>query len=140
MPGKTGVWVGERKVGAIGVRISQGVTSHGAALNVSVDLSRYRHIVPCGTPNKEVTSIHRQLAGAKWQPAAEQQQHQQQGETQQPAAGLPPLAAPSLQQVADCFLDAFCAHFGYSQLQLLPDVNALAAQLGGSGEAGPAGS
>jgi lipoyl(octanoyl) transferase len=56
------VWVGERKIGAVGVRISQAVTSHGVALNVATDLSYFQHIVPCGTPDKEVTSMQRQLA------------------------------------------------------------------------------
>jgi len=57
VPGKTGVWVGERKIGAVGVRITHGVSSHGVALNVTTDLSVYKHIVPCGTPDKEVTSV-----------------------------------------------------------------------------------
>ncbi|KAF6252536.1 lipoyl transferase [Scenedesmus sp. NREL 46B-D3] len=61
VPGKTGVWVGERKLGAVGVRISNGISSHGVALNVTTDVSHYRHIVPCGTPDKEVTSIQREL-------------------------------------------------------------------------------
>ena len=146
VPGKTGVWVGERKIGAIGVRISQGITCHGAALNVSTDLSAFQHIVPCGTPDKEVTSIHRQLAAGQPWPAHSQQQGEQQqlGEpggqqapTQGAAAGAaaavavaPSLEAPSLQQVADCFLDDFAAHFGFTQFERLPDVNQLAAQLG----------
>lgn len=57
VPGKTGVWVGERKIGAVGVRITHGVSSHGIALNMTTDLSVYKHIVPCGTPDKEVTSV-----------------------------------------------------------------------------------
>eukprot|EP00882_Tetradesmus_deserticola_P002844 GHRQ01003023.1.p1 GENE.GHRQ01003023.1~~GHRQ01003023.1.p1 ORF type:complete len:266 (+),score=50.52 GHRQ01003023.1:845-1642(+) len=61
VPGKTGVWVGERKLGAVGVRISNGISSHGVALNVTTDVSHYRHIVPCGTPDKEVTSIQKEL-------------------------------------------------------------------------------
>lgn len=145
VPGKTGVWVGERKIGAIGVRISQGVTSHGAALNVSTDLSAFQHIVPCGTPDKEVTSIHRQLAaGQPWrqevQQQASQQQEAQRLEQQLAAQGLagaaaasraaPSLQAPSMQQVADCFLDDFAAHFGFTQFEPLPDVCQMAADLG----------
>jgi hypothetical protein len=42
VPGKTGVWVGEHKIGAVGVRISHGISSHGIALNVTTDLSHYR--------------------------------------------------------------------------------------------------
>ena len=53
----TGVWVGEAKIEAIGVRISRGVTMHGFALNVDPDLSYFDHIVPCGMPGLEVTSM-----------------------------------------------------------------------------------
>src|SRR3989454_12614835 len=46
--GMPGVWVGDRKIAAVGVRISQGVTRHGFALNVANDLSPFAAIVPCG--------------------------------------------------------------------------------------------
>ena len=57
----TGVWVGNAKVAAIGVRVSQGVSMHGFALNVSPDLSYFKHIVPCGLPDADVTSMAQQL-------------------------------------------------------------------------------
>ena len=56
IPKLTGVWVGERKIAAIGVHISRWVTSHGLALNVSTDLSYFHYIVPCGL-TKPVTSM-----------------------------------------------------------------------------------
>lgn len=65
VPGRTGVWVGERKLGAIGVRVTGGVTSHGVALNVGPDLTWYRHIIPCGNPDKEVTSLAAELGRAR---------------------------------------------------------------------------
>ena len=57
----TGVWVADRKIGAIGVKVARRVTTHGFALNVSTDLSYFNHIVPCGMPEAEVTSISREL-------------------------------------------------------------------------------
>ncbi len=57
IPKLTGVWVGERKIAAIGVHISRWVTSHGFALNVSTDLKYFQYIVPCGL-TRPVTSMH----------------------------------------------------------------------------------
>ena len=57
LSGYTGVWIGDRKIAAIGVKVSQGVTTHGFALNVSTDLSLFTHILPCGIPDKGVTSM-----------------------------------------------------------------------------------
>jgi lipoate-protein ligase B len=52
-----GVWVGDAKIAAIGVRISRGVTTHGFALNVNTDLSYFEHIIPCGLADASVTSV-----------------------------------------------------------------------------------
>ncbi|KAE8816393.1 Octanoyltransferase [Hordeum vulgare] len=59
---ETGVWVGDRKIGAIGVRISSGFTCHGLAFNIDPDLGYFKHIVPCGIADKEVTSLRREAA------------------------------------------------------------------------------
>jgi lipoyl(octanoyl) transferase len=65
--GRSGVWVPagsgrpDRKVGAIGIRVSRGVTMHGFALNCDPDLSWFSRIVPCGIPDADVTSLSAEL-------------------------------------------------------------------------------
>jgi lipoyl(octanoyl) transferase len=59
--GLTGIWTGkkgdEKKIAAIGIRVSQGVTKHGFALNVTTDLNYFSLMVPCGINDKDVTSM-----------------------------------------------------------------------------------
>jgi lipoyl(octanoyl) transferase len=63
--GRSGVWIkdsqGDRKIAAIGVRVAQGVTMHGFALNVNPDLSAFRTIIPCGITDADVTSLEIEL-------------------------------------------------------------------------------
>ena len=66
--GRSGVWVqddrGDRKVAAIGIRVAQGVTMHGFALNVNPDLTAFAQIVPCGISDADVTSLEVELGRA----------------------------------------------------------------------------
>ena len=67
VPGRSGVWLRadaprpERKIAALGIRVSQGVTMHGFALNCDVDLSWYDRFVPCGIADAGVTSLSAEL-------------------------------------------------------------------------------
>ncbi|HSK92439.1 MAG TPA: lipoyl(octanoyl) transferase LipB [Candidatus Angelobacter sp.] len=61
LTGHPGIWVdGERKLAAIGVRVRRGVTTHGLALNVNTDLRWFDEMIPCGIPDKTVTSLARE--------------------------------------------------------------------------------
>ena len=56
-PPYTGVWSGERKLGAIGVKLAGGVTTHGVALNVATDLTWFDRVTPCGIEGAGVASL-----------------------------------------------------------------------------------
>jgi len=65
--GLTGIWLKSgppRKIAAIGIKISRGVSMHGFALNITTDLSYFQHMVPCGIADKDVTSIEKELGSA----------------------------------------------------------------------------
>jgi lipoate-protein ligase B len=59
--GLTGVWVGDEKIAAQGVRISRWVTMHGFSININLDLSFYDGIIPCGIFDRGVTSMEKIL-------------------------------------------------------------------------------
>jgi lipoyl(octanoyl) transferase len=80
VPGRTGVWVGvasdasdgrEKKIGAIGVHVSRGITSHGFAFNVTTDLRDFQWIVPCGISDREVTSLELEVPDPERLPSLE---------------------------------------------------------------------
>jgi len=60
-PKYTGVWIGDKKIAAIGIKVSRWITMHGFAFNVNTDLSYFSGIIPCGIKDKDVTSLKREL-------------------------------------------------------------------------------
>lgn len=60
-PKYTGVWIGDRKIAAIGIKVSRWITMHGFAFNVNTDLSLFNGIIPCGIQDKSVTSLSKEL-------------------------------------------------------------------------------
>lgn len=71
--GKTGIWLGSRKIAAIGVAVRKWTTFHGFALNVSTDLTAFAGIVPCGITDGTVTSLQAELGPGAPDPAAVKQ-------------------------------------------------------------------
>ena len=75
--GRTGVWTvgsadgrfSEKKIGAIGVHVSRGITSHGFAFNVTTDLRDFQWIIPCGIADREVTSLELEIPSERNAPA-----------------------------------------------------------------------
>jgi len=60
-PPFTGIWIGGKKIAAIGVAVRRSITFHGLALNVNTDLSYFNRIIPCGLAWADVTSMAREL-------------------------------------------------------------------------------
>ena len=87
-PPYTGIWIGNRKIAAIGVAVRHAVTYHGLALNVNVDLSYFNRIVPCGLSWAGVTSMAKELGSEQ-----------------------------SLTEVRERFLHHFAAIFGYTEIR-----------------------
>ncbi|MEX0827641.1 MAG: hypothetical protein WD005_01685, partial [Haliea sp.] len=103
----TGIWIGNKKIAAIGIAVRRGITYHGLALNVNTDLSYFSRIVPCGLPWADVTSMAKEL-----------------GKEQ------------SAESVKDRFLDRFAEAFGYSDTLGIAKFSAFqAGQKGASYEA-----
>jgi lipoyl(octanoyl) transferase len=60
-PKYTGVWIGDRKIAAIGIKVSRWITMHGFAFNINTDLDLFNGIIPCGISDKEVTSLSKEI-------------------------------------------------------------------------------
>jgi lipoyl(octanoyl) transferase len=61
-PGFPGVWIEDRKLGAVGIAVRRGTSLHGFALNINPDLTPFTYIVPCGLPNIGITSIAQEVS------------------------------------------------------------------------------
>jgi lipoic acid synthetase len=86
----TGVWAGDDKIAAIGVKVARGRTRHGFALNVDPDLAMFGAIVPCGIRERGVTSLAQVLGPG------------------------PDTGVPEMRTVVDAVTDAFVARFAYA--------------------------
>lgn len=95
--GRPGVWCGNDKIAAIGVRVSGGVTTHGFALNVNTDLSYFSHIVPCGLAGAGVTSMQRIIG-----------------------------STTPIERVSDAIVESFERAFGFAPVGFAPAEAALA--------------
>lgn len=97
-PPFTGIWIGDKKIAAIGVAVRRCVTFHGLALNVNTDLEYFKRIVPCGLAWADVTSMAKELG-----------------------------TAPTIERVKESFLANFAKVFGYSKIEaataLLSEMN-----------------
>ena len=91
-PPYTGIWIGDRKIAAIGIAVRRCITFHGLALNVNTDLSYFNRIIPCGLSWAGVTSIARELG-----------------------------AEQNFVEVRDHFLNHFAKLFGYSRIEKAED-------------------
>jgi lipoyl(octanoyl) transferase len=60
-PKYTGVWLKDKKIAAIGIKVSRWITMHGFAFNINTDLKLFNGIIPCGIQDKDVTSLQREL-------------------------------------------------------------------------------
>ena len=86
-PPYTGIWIGNKKIAAIGIAVRRCITFHGIALNINPDLSYFTRIIPCGLTWAEVTSMQNEL-----------------------------VRAPGLEEVRKRFLDNFAGVFDYSEV------------------------
>ncbi len=102
----TGVWVGERKIGSIGVHVQKGVTTHGFAVNVQNDLQPFEWVVPCGLGGVRMTSVLREQGRGgdplrcfrkriAWRFAEASGRRQRLVTPARLAAAAPPVAAPA---------------------------------------------
>jgi lipoate-protein ligase B len=87
-PPFTGIWIGDRKIGAIGIAVRRCITFHGLALNVNTDLTYFSRIIPCGLIWADTTSMARELG-----------------------------AEQSIERVRESFLRHFAAVFGYTDVK-----------------------
>ena len=98
-PKYTGVWIENRKIAAIGVKISRWITMHGFAFNINTDLSLFTGIIPCGIVDKEVTSLQKELS-----------------------------RSVSISEVKEILLKNFMEVFGYNNISVLPKEKLLTAE------------
>jgi lipoyl(octanoyl) transferase len=90
-PKFTGVWIEDRKIAAIGIKISHWITMHGFAFNINTDLTYFTGIIPCGIKDKDVTSLKKELN-----------------------------QKINMEEVKNILLDNFKVKFNYNKINILP--------------------
>jgi lipoate-protein ligase B len=118
VPDMTGVWAGDRKLGAIGVQISGGVSTHGLAFNHDPDLSLFDHIVPCGLQGRAVTSLALELSDREKKHGGGGGGGGGDGSGGGGGGGGGSGGGPSKAEVEARLIEAFASHFGYSDVYL----------------------
>ena len=98
-PKNHGLWVGDRKIGSVGLSIKHGISIHGLALNVNLDLTPFTWANPCGLSNVSMTSLEKEI----------------------PSKG----EIPSMETIKDRFKEYFCTIFKYKEKSECPPKNSI---------------
>lgn len=119
-----GLWVGDAKIGSVGISIKKGISIHGLALNVDLDLTPFSWINPCGLKNQKMTSIKRELEKSRQATPFEKAPESQVKPTGSSCIPLcldtretKPILSGLMYKVCDCFIRYFSSQFNFTVFQ-----------------------